>query len=101
MWALDLCPVVLTTPNGPGFQLVSLEDNEKLGGMATRAGVCGQRGDSQRLWKMKIPMALEQVQSASGCPSVLITKTSRDSQPRGLVPYLSPTNSFFYMLCLY
>lgn len=32
---------------------MALEDTVKLGAVATRAG------DSQRLWKMEIPMALE------------------------------------------
>lgn len=45
---------------------------------------------------MKIPMALEQVKVPLTALRVLITKTSRDSQPRSLVPYLSPTNSLFF-----
>lgn len=40
-------------PKGSRCLAVTLEDTVKLDVVATRAG------DSQRLWKMEIPMALE------------------------------------------
>lgn len=38
--------------------------------------------DSERPWKMKIPMALGQGQSASVCPDVPVSGAPRDGRPR-------------------
>lgn len=46
------CPVV-NVPKGSRCLAVTLEESMKLGAVVARAG------DSSRLWKMEIPMALE------------------------------------------
>lgn len=81
---------------------VPLEDHEKLGGMATRAPDCGQRSDLLRLWKMKIPMALELGQSAFACPHMPYSPKPPGTADLGFGALSSASRGFTtcFILCI-